>query len=45
MSLIKGFLTLIMGTMLLLPGLVWGQKYHIEIQLKGLSEDTVILGE
>ncbi len=45
MSLIKGFLTLIMGTMLLLPGSVWGQKYHIEIQLTGLSEDTVILGE
>jgi thiol-disulfide isomerase/thioredoxin len=45
MSMYKGLLTLFTGIMLMMPGSLWGQGYQIEIQLKGLSGDTVILGE
>lgn len=45
MSMLKGLLTILTGIVLLLPGSVWGQGYQIEVQLKGLSGDTLILGE
>jgi thiol-disulfide isomerase/thioredoxin len=45
MSIFKGLLTILIGIILLLPNSVWGQGYQIEVQLKGLSGDTLILGE
>ena len=45
MSIFKGLLTILTGIILLLPGSVCGQGYQIEVQLKGLSGDTLILGE
>jgi len=45
MSMLKGLLTILTGIILLLSGSVWGQGYQIEVQLKGLSGDTLILGE
>ncbi len=45
MSMFKGLLTILTGIILLLPGSLWGQGYQIEVQLKGLSGDTLILGE
>ena len=45
MSMFKGLLTILTGIILLLPASAWGQGYQIEVQLKGLSGDTLILGE
>ena len=45
MSILKGLLTILTGIILLLPGSLSGQGYQIEVELKGLSGDTLILGE
>lgn len=45
MSFLKGLISILAGFMLLFPSSLSGQGYRIEIQLKGLSGDTVILGE
>jgi len=45
MSFFKGLLSILAGFMLLNPISLSGQGYRIEIQLQGLSGDTVILGE
>jgi len=45
MSFLKGLLSILAGFMLLFPSSLSGQGYRIEIQLQGLSGDTVILGE
>jgi len=45
MSFLKGLLSILAGFMFLFPSSLSGQGYRIEIQLKGLSGDTVILGE
>jgi len=41
----KGLLSILAGFMLLFSSSLSGQGYRIEVQLQGLSGDTVILGE
>lgn len=45
MPFLKGLLSILAGFLLMNPASLSGQGYQIEIQLQGLSGDTVILGE
>ena len=45
MNYVKRFFAAITCSLLLFPGSIHGQGYRIEIKLKGLSNDTIILGE
>lgn len=45
MNFLRRFCTTVAGTLLLLSGIIYGQGYRIEIEMEGLSNDTLILGE
>ena len=45
MIVFRRFFTVLAASILIVPSTLSGQGYRIEVRLKGLSNDTLILGE
>ena len=45
MSVVRGLFSVLTALFLVVPINLSGQGYHIEVTMKGLSKDTLILGE